>query len=333
MAIYLDANVFPDRGSLPSLELATLVALAKESSLTVNIPEIVLEEVLSRYMRGVLTTQDKFQSAAAEAAKYWEVSSVYFPDPDELVSERRQALMKLVTFLPLESEDARDGILREIWRRRPAREGKGARDAAIWNSIVRHHHTADERGFFVSRNTKDFACPSGDSWASALSDEIAKCTEPLMYFNSPEKLFEELATPASLKLNRHIADTSDVLMQAVSAFVEDRHIYATSLTSSGLDGTPFLAAPVSAELQGIREVHSYVVADKTIAVAWTDWHVECRVGALRRFTRGGYGQSFYVASGACELQLILRLDSETGVPLSAEVTNSDRCNLVANTFE
>ena len=241
--------------------------------------------------------------------------------------------MRLGIVLPLEPSDARAGMLREVWRHLPAREGKGGRDSAIWSSITRHHNSLNENGFFVSRNTKDFASLDGNAWAPELASEVANYDKPLTYTNSPEKLFADLATAASIKLDSAKISKSDAVTQAVAAFVEDRQIYAVGSIETKLSGEPFLAAPVSATLENVSRVQPYIVAETTIAVAWTDWYLECHVGVMRRFSHGSYGQTFYLATGKCRLQLLLRIDAETGDPLSAEVTNSSACTLVSDPIE
>jgi PIN domain len=325
MAIYLDANVFPELGSLPSLGLATLIALAGEHSLKVCVPEIVLEEVTARHQRGVESAQQDLQSALRTATRFWDVSATYLPDPSELALLWRERISALFEILPADEQGSRDGLLREIWRRRPARDGAGARDAVIWNCVVGHHCGGAERGFFVSENVKDFATSDGTSWHEQLAAELVDCQHELTYCRSLEVLFSILAAPSSERLELAQLNVSLEALGAVAAFVDDRRLYATNVQEVGDDAMLSLAGPVAATAVAITSSRSHIVGNMTIVTTWTEWQVDCQVGLLRRFAQGGYAQSIFHVSGVCRLQMLAKLDA--GTLVSAEVTNSGKCDL------
>ncbi len=326
MAVYLDTNIIPDRGGLPTLELATAGAMAKEHGLVVKLPELVVEEATARHVRALESVQGKLTAAIGEASSFWPVSSVYLPDVRDFEVDRREQIAALGIVMPLVGEVATEALRREIWRRRPAREGRGGRDAAIWTCVAQDHESLDEPGYFVSRNTKDFGSLSNASLHPDLLADMPTRAATFRYCASPEVLFGLLGQVSKLNLHLDLLTGSEVVAQQVAAYVADHGLFSSIAEQAGLTGSAYLAGPVQATPTRVKTARAYEVAGKPIVLAWTDWQITCHVGVLQRFALGGYGHTRHTAQGQWELQVLARL-GPSGAPEGLEITNSGATRL------
>jgi hypothetical protein len=327
MAVYLDTNVIPERGHIPTLELATLAAMAQEHGLSVVLPRLVVDESVARYHRGVVGAQDKLRSGLVEASSFWPPDALFMPDPSELSRERRLLLESLYEVAELSDGAAQEGLQRELWRTPPAREGKGARDAAIWLSVVEHHTSTGQLGYFVSRNTKDFGDAAG-GFKHELRMEIAGQQHSLEYCTSPASLFALLGVKADLATTIQEVQSSELITSAVSRFVSESGLYL-AVAEQAFPGSValYLASPVVAVASELGEAQGYSVGDTMVSVGWSTWVIECEIGALHRFAGGGHAQTTMRVRGDCQFQLIIRLNADSREVLSAEVTGQRNCTL------
>jgi hypothetical protein len=149
VTIYLDTNVLPDQADVPDTVVSSILGIAREKRLPVCLPGIVLEESLARYARSLTAAQDGLRKGLREARKFWDVGSLYFPDPSQLVEERRAKMARLFEVVPTDGEDASTALIREVWRQPPAREGVGGRDSAVWLTILRHQRANADRKAYL----------------------------------------------------------------------------------------------------------------------------------------------------------------------------------------
>jgi hypothetical protein len=162
--IYLDTNVLPRTGNLDSLEISILVALARETGCELVVPELVIEEATSQRLRTIEAAFDLLRKAHRDAQAFASIPMLPdLPVPGELAREFRRKLETVCRTASTPGEAGKEALRREAFRLRPAREGKGARDVAIWLTVKSAHQATGTEGYFVSKNIKDFADPSDRS--------------------------------------------------------------------------------------------------------------------------------------------------------------------------
>ncbi|PPF76292.1 hypothetical protein C5B99_10730 [Pseudoclavibacter sp. Z016] len=120
----------------------------------------------------------------------FQVEAVYVPDIDDIVSEWERDLRSSFEVIEIEPEDAPRALRREAVRQRPARNGKGARDSAIWLSAIRVA-ASGQGAVFVSSNTSDFGVKKSSDIHPELAAEAS--TAGLTYATSTQELLDVLA--------------------------------------------------------------------------------------------------------------------------------------------
>lgn len=128
-------------------------------------PELVVIEATAHYGRELTTVLESFEVATESLTKAFNLEYTHTepqPDPDERELAWRQRLLEMCEMVPIHPPDAVEALEREIHGVAPARErvrkrpGTGARDAAIWLSILRDHRERNEVGYFITKDVGDF---------------------------------------------------------------------------------------------------------------------------------------------------------------------------------
>ncbi len=96
------------------------------------IPEIALEEACRLYQQKIEDVFSKYKSIRKELNYYAEVPEPILPSPQVVAQAWKNALLSKVKVICTPESIFREALYREIYRKPPAREGHGARDAAIW---------------------------------------------------------------------------------------------------------------------------------------------------------------------------------------------------------
>src|SRR5262249_44757297 len=112
--------------------------------------EIVLAEAVNARGEAADTAIQKLQEAINQASKIMSLEPIYLPDRSEVVSAWQQELESAFRVIPVNGEHAVEALKREAARRRPAREGKGGRDSAIWLGVLEEASSSDVPVHFVS---------------------------------------------------------------------------------------------------------------------------------------------------------------------------------------
>jgi hypothetical protein len=160
MAIYLDAEVL--YGLSPtSLALSSLGVIARAHRLEIAIPEVALKEATAKRQEQIETKGTAIRTAIEKARGFFDGPHFREPDAKKLAHAWRTELLKDVRMIPMTSDHAVAALDREINRVPPARDGRGARDTAIWLAIRDDHSSKSEAGYFVSGNRHDFGDADG----------------------------------------------------------------------------------------------------------------------------------------------------------------------------
>lgn len=192
MAIYLDAE--PLYGLAPnSLVLSSLKILARELKIEIAIPEIAVDEACAKQREQIEAKVSGIQREIDKADGFFEPPRFPKPDVESLIAKYRADLVNGMRVIPISGDRAIDSLRREINRRPPARNGVGARDAAIWLSILDDHRAKSEDGYFVSGNTKDFGEPDGSLNPRLRAELELLGSQPFVYVQEISDLFPLLA--------------------------------------------------------------------------------------------------------------------------------------------
>jgi hypothetical protein len=160
VAIYLDAEVL--FGLSPnSLALSSLRIIAREHALGIAIPEVAVNEPTAKRQEQIESKAIAIRTAIEKSRDFFKVPHFHEPDAKQLAADWRHELLKVIRLIPMSGEHAMEALDREIHRVAPAREGVGARDAAIWLAIRDDHLSKSEPGYFVSGNHRDFGDSDG----------------------------------------------------------------------------------------------------------------------------------------------------------------------------
>jgi hypothetical protein len=171
MAIYLDAEVL--YGLSPnSLALSSLRIIAREHRLDLAIPEVALNEATAKRRDQIETKASAILSAIDKAKGFFDLPHFRVPDSKRLVAAWRHDLLGGMKLIPAVPEHAAEALDRELNRIAPAREGQGARDAAIWLAIRDDHLSRSEPGYFISGNHRHFGEPPDGHLHSQLRAEL-----------------------------------------------------------------------------------------------------------------------------------------------------------------
>ena len=319
MAIYLDTNVIPRRGELHAPHIAALEGVAAAAHQPLVLPSMVLAESVSARRRDIEEAFDVLRTGLRHAEKLVRLEGIYLPDPAEAVAAWDAELRRSFEIVPLPSEAAEEALLREVNRVPPARDGRGARDAAIWLTALSDHRQRGGEGYFVSANTEDFGDPSArSSLHPALQSELADLS-PLHFAASIDALLDVLGSKTGVSLTGTDLLGQPAIVTALSRVVED--VIATVVLDAPLAGrspayltqAPRFTAPELGRTQG------FVVAGTVYAFVLMKCQATIRAGVLKRYGLGGSELPIDLEL-SLRLRLWLELGNGDGEVLAADAT-------------
>ena len=191
--VLFDTNVLPRQYDFRSGFWLSILRLCHVTGHKPAVPEIVLHESVNIRAASYSEAANNLALATKEIAKYYGDLEVYVPDVESVVEDWRKSIEGALRILPLHGDDATEALTREALRRRPAREGKGGRDAAIWMTALRLAKDG-VNVVFVSNNTKDFG--KGGLHPDLVRElaELAENGGMLHYLQNLDDLVAHLAT-------------------------------------------------------------------------------------------------------------------------------------------
>lgn len=283
MSIYLDANILWSWRSFDEIDRLALSIVASQIGQRILVPEIAAAEAAAHYRRSLEEAVDEYESALRSLRKKFgdefEEHRQLDPDIDEAVEVWEARLRELAEILPTRSEDALEGLHREISgippakKRVPKRPGMGARDVAIWLTILGHHQRANEPSVFITKNKDDFA--SGGVLKPELAAELADLEHPITLFLSLEDLIATLGTavdsaPPPLDELRRLAQ--EPLRQAVRARPDIPPAYWGRLEPN----LRYESELVNAQPVAIRAARRYEHGDDAVTLIDSEWVLDIR---------------------------------------------------------
>jgi hypothetical protein len=192
-ALVLDTNVLPVWRGLDGPLWLSVRKMCELAQIDLVIPEVVVYESLNLRSGTYAQAATRFVDAFGEIEKFFDIEPIYVPDESEIRDSWEAELRGVFTVVPIDGADAVEALRREATRTRPARDGRGSRDSAVWLTVTRL--AADGRDvLFVSNNTKDFGVRKTNDLHPELAAEAASLSGSVRYFTSIYAVVDELAT-------------------------------------------------------------------------------------------------------------------------------------------
>jgi hypothetical protein len=302
LAVYLDTNVLAARVGFESVQVNASLAVCRERGLEVVLPALVLDELESHRLRSIEASFDAVVAAHKTARSYAHIPAPDFPNPSALAAEYRRALLKHAGAAATPPDAPAEALRRETFRIPPARDGSGARDAAIWLTVREDHLARSEDGYFVSNNTRDFGAAGKPVVLSQhLANEVSSHEHPLYYFDSLASLVNELATTIDplfedgdelLKL----ADFGKALSAATSGSEFLSQIDRPDELGAG--GKLFLSAAPAIVSLDVRDIRGYEIEGTKISTSLVLVEGDIELGTVRS---SGPGLSQTVVRVRCSI--------------------------------
>jgi PIN domain len=252
LTIYLDTNVLHNWLDLAALERVALSIVAADSQQQVIVPSIAVEEAESHFVRRLRRASNQIRLGQKTFNELFHepLLKEEFPNIDKIISDWRIGLTRHASIIDPPEGAFEEAIRREIWRQPPARAivdrngedagATGARDCAIWLTVVNHHRSARDDGHFVSAD-RDFTFKSGQFKPELLADlsgidrplhsypsvfDFLKKSGQLVGTGDFDLTLEELQERAEPVIRR-ILPLVPVVAEAAFAGVVDRYVYDT----------------------------------------------------------------------------------------------------------
>ena len=273
-----------------------LRALKQSGQQSVGIPWMVQEELVAQRVLRHAEAHRAAVSATRDLNRVAPWLAEQGPKPfdrDEAADHWRKAYGRLFEIVETSGDVARRALLREANCEKPARgadaKGKGgARDAAIWLSVVEYlKGNPGEKVYFVSSNTHDFG--DGTDYPAPMSEDVEGLEDRLALLTSFDAVVSEFSVPLEID-EEHIQGELVGLLTSEAA-----------LTLLGEAVREQLAAePGSWEGNAIQNFLPGLVPGETYRpVRWSTWVSEPRAVLRRVRDVAGHkigGDAWYTAT-------------------------------------
>jgi hypothetical protein len=180
-----------------------LLALRHSGQQQVAIPWMVLEELVAQRVLRHAEAHAEAVSATRDLNRVAPWLREPGPEPfnrGAASDHWRQAYGRLFEIIETSGDVARQALVREANREKPAKEAKdkgGARDAAIWLSVVEFlKGHPDEKAWFVTANSRDFG--DGSGFPAPMDEDIKGLEDRLELLPSFDAVVSAFTTPLDI---------------------------------------------------------------------------------------------------------------------------------------
>lgn len=182
MFVILDTSAINLDDDLSNPDLDLLLSSVGAASLVVCIPEVVVLEMVTHRKRRIESAQRDLENAREKLGGFLSrdvPTDVTAGEVDDSVAKFEtefrtllQARGMRVIGMPAAASDIRVLLARDFANRKPFNSGRGMRDALIWESVLELCAGETRPLALITKNTKDFADPSGDLLHSDLRADL-----------------------------------------------------------------------------------------------------------------------------------------------------------------
>ncbi len=281
MAIYLDANILWSWRTFDEVERLALLIVAHQTGQRIFIPEIAAREAQETYRRSLEEAVDRHDAAVAELKRKFgedfNVAVEPVPWTPDAVATWRSRLELVAETVPTEASDAVEALNREIIGKPPTKArvgrkpGAGARDAAIWLTILHHHRASGEPGVFVTENKDDFAVDG--QLKPELAAELEGFEHPLTLYLSLKGLIETLGVATDAP-QLTLADLRSLGEPMLKSALEEPPEVSQAYWGRLEPGLRYRTRVQSAEPLRLRQVRRYERDDDAVLLVDADWRLQ-----------------------------------------------------------
>jgi len=295
--IALDTNQL-DRHSLVSPLMAILKVLSRRKHQRLVISEVTYNEHCAHYenrLRRAHSQETKVHNdldRLLRLAGLKRKQGVYIRQAvEDRIREASAAyqaeILKIFDLVELDGDSAIEALRREARRIPPASssfdtEGSGARDVAIWLSLLRESARLAEVLYFISSDKRAFKA-SGD---------ITEDEEPqssVIVVSDIGELLVILADEVEISVDLNLIETSEVIHRKIVDYIDETetmtNIYYMAIefpTAQSLRST--FADLVHIDFLNATDIHGHIIGDETWITARASWNIsrDVQIDQLRR---------------------------------------------------
>ncbi|MFG2441165.1 PIN domain-containing protein [Streptomyces sp. NPDC048508] len=334
--IILDTNQLESLKPPNGPVLRILSKLANATGNGLALPEMVMVEHLAHRRNKVNVLQDNLRKAVDAIST--EVADARFykgtVDVDAVIGDYQRRLECAINeVLPTPESAAREALIREAERRAPAetrwdsKPGRGARDVAIWLTVVDSAaRNREENHYFVS---EDRAFGGEHGLASDLVRELKEHSsgevENLKYFARVGDLLSHLAGEAANFPDESKISDSQLVASAVAHAIEDSDASSAFGDAAGSVAPKArmyhysIPTPQAVELLRIEKPSAYRMRGIGWAAFKAVWKISTEVDLEAHNGDELVFEGLVSVNGPFETMLVCELDSLLNIT-SAEVT-------------
>jgi len=259
-AVVIDTNILPMWRGLDGPLWLSVRKLCEVLGIVVYLPEIVVLESVNLRRDAFASSAAEFLESLRKVGKFVDLAPIYVADESEICESWEQELRDVFTVVPIDGDDAVDALHREAQRIRPARNGTGARDSAIWMTALRIAE-AHQTVYFVSNNTADFAAGKQGQLHEHLASERDAASLDLRYLKSIYGLIEALAESID----------PPALDEARATEMLNVNVRELALAEMKSDSRYMGISPVEVPVDGVavndlNAIHAYSIDDRSLAL-------------------------------------------------------------------
>jgi hypothetical protein len=255
-SVIFDTNALPVQRGLDGPLWLSVRKLCEMHIIDIRVPSVVVEESINLRRENYEVAEKLLLRALSKTAKFYDMDSVYVPSTEEIGDQWESELREFVNVEDIHGDDAVEALYREATRKRPAKNGRGARDSAIWLTVARRARI-DEAVLFVSNNYKDFADESHENLHGDLLHDLDGMAGEVKYLRSVQDLIRELATTVALP------DLNNESISAVLREEIDEQVGALPEVLERFDTDLYVA---STQVEELKANKAYSVGDKVLVL-------------------------------------------------------------------
>ena len=280
MGVYLDTNVIYGWTTFTELSRLAISIVAGQLNQPLVLPELVADEAEAQHARELQSAVDRYESAERALQDLFPIEYTHvepYPDLQGRLGAWRTLRDEVFEVAPMQPSDAVEALRREIHGvppakpRRPGKPGAGARDAALWLTLVRDHLERGQESHFVTTNHIDFL--DGGQLKHRLQQDLEGAPSLRVYRNAEEFVAQLGAADDDRPVDLDALKTRayDAVRDGLrnSFLVADAVFSETSnlrIRSEVLDGTP---------TRVVRTRH-YERREEAVTLATAEWDLLVR---------------------------------------------------------
>lgn len=331
--IVLDTNQL-DRHSLNSPLMAILKVLARLGNHRLAISEVTYNEHCAHFeyrLRSALAQQSRARKdmrallkAAGQERERWDLEAAARNEKfiDRHIASYKSRISNTFDIVELDGESAIEALRREACRIAPAStsfdtKGSGARDAAIWLSLIHRSSESSEKIYFISSDKQAFSGP-------AIAADCNETSPSIMILGDIRELLEALTDRVDVEVNQSSIEESEAIHNKVLDQLVNYTGILGNVMTAAIDSQPrssmqFFDYTNTATLEFMRveEVRGHAVgSDGVWATARVRWAVSFKA-PLQRHVWGADGgsetttQELWALSFQLVSVLLFKVDDES----------------------